>query len=322
MGDIGPVQPGRYSHDLLGHSSDDELVECTRAFVEQGLASGGRVLVHGGQDRMAVMQAALGVHPRLEYAVDEADVHSSPSRTLFDHQRTLAERPAADLWCTGPVPIDLGGRVHEGWARYESLVNEALGPFAFHGLCTYDVQALSPEALAVARATHPTAYAAGERVPCPDYVEPAAYLAAAHLDWADRDGTPPTIRATLSHVDDLRPVRALVATTAEAATALSIERVAGFVSAVHEVLVNGLQHGEAPVEIALWAQSSLLTCRVTDAGPGVEPLVGYQHPSLSERQGLWMARQMCEDLAITRQPAGGCRVDLATGDPPSRVWSN
>ena len=50
----GPIPNGRYSHDLLLHDSDAELVAATRAFVELGLASGGQVLVHSSEDRVAM----------------------------------------------------------------------------------------------------------------------------------------------------------------------------------------------------------------------------------------------------------------------------
>ncbi len=42
MDQISPIHTGHYSHDLLLHEDDDELLAGTLAFVEQGLASGGR----------------------------------------------------------------------------------------------------------------------------------------------------------------------------------------------------------------------------------------------------------------------------------------
>src|SRR4051812_34871068 len=70
MNGPGPIAAGRYSHDLLLHDCDDDLVASTRAFVELGLASGGQVLVHSSQERVAMLREALGSHPRLDYGLD------------------------------------------------------------------------------------------------------------------------------------------------------------------------------------------------------------------------------------------------------------
>ena len=75
-----------YSHALLVHDNDEELVEGTRAFVEQGLASGDQVLVHGTRDRVALLLEALGTHPRLDYGFDD-EMYLDPTRTLFAFQR-------------------------------------------------------------------------------------------------------------------------------------------------------------------------------------------------------------------------------------------
>ena len=41
---------------------------------------------------------------------------------------------------TGTVPLGKGRVDQAAWARYESLVNEVLGPYDFHALCTHDTQ--------------------------------------------------------------------------------------------------------------------------------------------------------------------------------------
>ena len=94
-----------YSHGLLVHDDDDELVEGTRAFVKQGLASGGTVVVRGPRDRVDMMREVLGVHPRLTYGFDE-EAYVAPTDALFAYQRLLAESPdPTAFWVTGPVPL-------------------------------------------------------------------------------------------------------------------------------------------------------------------------------------------------------------------------
>ena len=314
MVDLGPIAADRYSHDLLLHDNDDELVAGTVAFVEQALASGGQVLVHGSADRVAMMRSAIGSHPRLKYGEDD-DLYQSPLSTLFAYQRTMAERrEPIELWATGPVPICTGRAVHAGWARYESLVNEVLSPYAFHGLCTYDTQTLPARAIAVARATHPTLHIGRDRVSCTDYLEPTAFLSDSSAGLVDPGDVPPTATVRLDTLHDLRPARGLLSRiAAEWATEIARDTVEGFVSAAHEVLANGLEHGRPPVRLAIWAEASRLTCRITDAGPGIaDTLAGYRYPEGPDHTGLWMARQLCEDIIISNPPGGGCQVIMTT----------
>ena len=53
-------------------------------------------------------------------------------------------------WVTGTVPFGADHTQHPAWSRYESLVNEVLGRFAFHALCTYDTRALPASTLEAA----------------------------------------------------------------------------------------------------------------------------------------------------------------------------
>jgi anti-sigma regulatory factor (Ser/Thr protein kinase) len=50
---------------------------------------------------------------------------------------------------------------------------------------------------------------------------------------------------------------------------------------------------------------------VEDSGPdGLDPLTGYRYPDDSTAMGLWLARQMVDDLFIGSSPSGGCSVLL------------
>ena len=78
---------------------------------------------------------------------------------------------------------------------------------------------------------------------------------------------------------------------------------------MHEVLVNGLQHGAAPVRMVLWVEPARLTCQVIDNGTGTcDALAGYLYPDSGETKGLWVARQLCEDIFVGTLPGGGSGV--------------
>jgi len=165
-----------YSHGLLVHDNDEELLDGTRAFVHQGLASGGQVLVHGTRDRVALLHEALGTHPRLEYGFDE-ELYLEPTRTLFAYQRKLAaSREPTKLWVTGTVPLGCDAATQAAWNRYESAVDEALAAYPFRALCAYDTRTRPAEVIAAARATHATVSNGLASRASPEYLVPAAFL--------------------------------------------------------------------------------------------------------------------------------------------------
>ncbi len=314
MTGLGQIPVGEYTHDMLVHDGPDEYyTESARAFVESGLESGGQVLVHGPPEYVDVLRASLGSHERLDYGLDE-DLYRQPMSTLFAYQRTLAtaQEPRA-LWAFGSILYGPEVSGHAGWIRYESAVNEALRPFVFHGLCTYDTLALPAETIAAARATHPVLGAGAERATFFGYQPPDHYLAYGGVGApVPPEGAPSTV-AALRSVEDLREARLLVHETAVASTGLPTSVIDEFTGAVNEVLTNALLHGRAPVRLWVWADASSLTCEVTDAGPGPDnPLAGYRYPAPDGPRGLWTARQLCGGLYIGPNADGGCTVMLTT----------
>ena len=308
----GPIPNGRYSHDLLLHDSDAELVAATRAFVELGLASGGQVLVHSSEDRVAMLREAVGSHPRLDYGLD-CDLYLSPSSTLFAYERKLAAE-TTEMWVTGTVPLGEDPAGHAAWTRYESLVNEVLGPYAFHAMCTYDTRTLPAETIAAARASHPGLSAGGDRsCSSAEYLDPAAFLTDPVAGVPDPTCRAPSLVATLDSLQDLWLARRLMARTAESAGAVSRETIQGFIAATHEVLVNAMRHGGTPVELMMWVDLARLACRVTDAGAGIpDTLAGYRCAESTGRTGLWVARQLCEEIIVSNPRGGGCSVLMVT----------
>ena len=248
----------------------------------------------------------------MTYGLDQ-DLYQSPMATLFHYQRVLEDSSGSTaLWATGTVPLGEQRAGQDAWARYESLVNEVLGPYAFHGLCTYDTQALPAHVIAAAKATHPHVDTDGERRPSPDYQHPAGFLATP-LAGAPR---PPSAAPTL--VMNLLGAARPGPGTAPPAPRPGVQRrarrrVGDLVTATNEVLTNGLRHGAPPVRLELWVQPSRVTCRVTDRGPGIgDPLSGYRYAESSGPMGLWTARHLCGEVLISNPPGGGCSVVLTT----------
>ena len=81
-----------------------------------------------------------------------------------------------------------------------------------------------------------------------------------------------------------------------------------FLLAVDEMTTNALRHGRPPVDLSLWASVDRLVCRVTDHGSGLDdPFIGYgpAHGEDLSRggMGLWLARQLCDHVDVTRTDA-------------------
>lgn len=310
---VDAIPCGSYTHDLLIHDTDEELVAATTAFVERGLDSGGSVLVHSSPERVALLRTAVGTHPRLEYALDK-DIYLSPMSTLFGYERRIAERSdPEDLWVAGTVPFGADEAAHAAWTRYESLVNEVLGDYPFHAMCTYDARLLPAATVAAALATHPCVSDGAVRVESPSYVEPGTFLGDPRAKTPQPPETDPVATVTVWAHDDLSAARRLAEQVGCAATALDRDSVDGFVIAVNEVIDNALRHGRPPVELVLWAHATALSCLVVDRGAGIaNPLSGYRYPELGEPAGLWVARQFCEELVI-RDSGCGTQVFMTTG---------
>jgi anti-sigma regulatory factor (Ser/Thr protein kinase) len=310
--DLGRISNGRFSHDLLLHEREDELVDGTRMFVDQGLASGGEVIVHGTEPQVASLREALGRHPRLQYALT-CDLVQCSFGTLFAAQRRLAESPEPlELWTVGIRPPSEDFASGSPWARVESLLNEVLGAHAFHALCTYDTRTVPAPILAVGRATHPHVSNGRVRATNPDYQQPADFLAHPLAAVPGPPDVEPVAATSLHDLRELKRARQLVERHA-ARSALPRDTTRGLVTALNEVLVNALVHGTAPAQLRLWVEPAKLTCEVVDAGPGIpDPLTGCRYPEPSGPLGLWVARQSCDDVVIRNLPGGGCSVLLVT----------
>jgi hypothetical protein len=301
-----------FRHELLIHDDDASLVSATRRFVTRGLDAGADVLVHSNRSQVALLEDELVSHPRLSYGYDE-EMYASPTQTLFGYQRQLAARKpgARELWVTGTVPLGATSEAQAAWARYESAVNEALGSFPLHALCTYDARTTAPPVLAAARATHPVLDTGFGHLPCPDYRAPADFLADPLAEVPQAPRRTPILATRVGGLDDVTSLRSLVRTTARSASAAPLDAIEGLVLAVHEVAINGIMHGAPPVWVNVWADLAAMVVQLLDAGPGgLDPLSGYRFPDANGALGLWVARQEVDDLIIDTPPSGGCRVLL------------
>jgi anti-sigma regulatory factor (Ser/Thr protein kinase) len=300
-----------FSHTLLVHDTDEQLVQGARAFLAEGLSSGGRLLVHSTRDRVDMLRDELGRHPRLQYLVD-ADPYPAPMRTLFTYQQKLAEiDPKTRLWVIGSMPAPRDTAEQGAWARYESAVNEALAAFPVHALCTYDTRTLPASMVAAGRATHPMLATDSTTTASAEYVDPSLFLSHPLAGVPEPPGAAPLLDAVLTDLDDLARCRDRVRGICQGHSALPQGAIEDFVIAVSEVAANGLVHGAPPVRLGLWPEISTVSCQVIDSGTGpLDPMSGFRYPDDSQPIGLWATRHLVDEVFISNVCGGGNRVLL------------
>jgi len=105
--------------------------------------------------------------------------------------------------------------------------------------------------------------------------------------------------------DDVAMVRRLVARHAHEAGLAEMRR-QDFVLAVDEIVTNAVRHGGGAGHLDVWIADGRLWFQVTDRGPGLrnEPATSPPSPTQVSGRGLWLARQITDDMTITSNRSG------------------
>jgi hypothetical protein len=305
---LDEVIPG-YEHDALFYDSEEELVASAAPFLRAALdRSEGVVLVCADRNASLLAEALHG-HPRIG-TLDRSEVYRRVPAAIATYQR-MAESHLAEgadrVRVVGEIDFDRDD--WEEWARFEALSNAVLGPYSLWALCLYDTRRLRAEVLEAAERTHPRLITAADRAPNPHYVSPDRFLSEFAAQPDPLESTAPAIDMT--GAISLHQLRQEVTALLEAGSGPAVggrpDLVNGFVFAVSEVATNAMSYGRPPVRVRVWSAGDRAVCTVTDHGDGFsDPFTGYQsrgHRNVEiDGQGLWMARQLCDVVSITREP--------------------
>jgi anti-sigma regulatory factor (Ser/Thr protein kinase) len=74
-----------------------------------------------------------------------------------------------------------------------------------------------------------------------------------------------------------------------------------------ELATNAIRHGGGTGRLRLWRDGGMLRCQISDHGPGMtDPTAGTHPPAPTAMggRGLWITRQLCQDLTIDTGPQG------------------
>lgn len=119
--------------------------------------------------------------------------------------------------------------------------------------------------------------------------------------------------------EQVTEVRHTVASRAKAAD-LRGQDLEDFVLAVNELMTNAVRHGGGRGWLRLWHHGGRVYCEVSDHGHGIaeERLEKRERPAPDTvgGWGLWLARQLSEDMTVGTGPAGTTvRISASCGHP-------
>ncbi|MEU8080431.1 anti-sigma factor RsbA family regulatory protein [Catellatospora citrea] len=298
-------------HDALQYQHDGQLLDAVVPFLRDGATAGDSVVLICRPDNAARLRAAMGDHRVVELPRD--DVYGGTVAALTAYRELVArEQQRGSGRVRVVTEIDFGSRPSGQWewARFDAALGHALAAYPIWNLCLYDRRRVPPEILRAGESSHSHLLAGGGRVPSAGYTDPVTLLGDARMRWPDPlEDRPP--RLDLTDPRDLAALRAVVEQTL-LGDGMSAYAVQGFVLAVSEVAANALLHGAPPVRVRLWSDGERALCAVSDGGRCFSPYSGYvptDRPVGAGGMGLWLARQMTDDLTVDAA-VGGCTVRL------------
>lgn len=315
-------------HDAVLYADDRHLVEAAVVHLREGAARGEQLVLACTEERNQMILAAAGDLPPVQ-VMAECDTYGSPVEALEFY--VIATEAAVAAGATGlrvvgalPEWTLQAPRTWPRWSRYEAAVNHVFQDLPFQGLCTYDTRVTDPKLLRAVRATHPHLRHRHLRAPNPDYRDPAELLEA----WSAPPVLPVEARKPLVEVGDIARAGDVARVGLMVADVLfhldtalqpyaellppadpDLIEVEDYLRAVDEVLINAVVHGTGPATLRLWVEHDHVVITVSDGGAGVtDPFLGFTTAldpvSGSRQQGLWFARQFCDDLTFRHDDAG------------------
>ncbi len=304
MSAIGVNIPrGALVHGALFYRDEPGYLTGTVPFVREGIELGEPVLVAVPASNLHLLRSALGGDATHVGFVDMAASGRNPGRIIPEVFRGFADAyPDARVrMVTEPVWPGRPAREYPACAQHEALVNLAFAGRTATIVCPYDTEALDPDTLEVAAATHPVLIdEKGEHDSLSYAIEPV--LRACNRPLPEPTEPPDAIGFDATN---LGRARALVVERARGA-GLKHERVIDVELAVSELAANTLVHGGGSGLIRVWTEDAHLVCEVRDAGHITDPLVGRRPvgPDAHGGRGVLLVNYLSDLVRLRSGPDG------------------
>ncbi|MEU5770965.1 anti-sigma factor RsbA family regulatory protein [Streptomyces asoensis] len=270
-----------FEHPALFYRDEQEYVDRTVSFVQEGLDLGEPVAVAVPGPNLELIRDGLGPDAQAVHLLDMTVAGRNPGRIIPAVLRAFADahEPGRVRIIGEPVWAGRSAVEYPACAQHEALINAAFEGRAATILCPYDETDLDEEVLADARSTHPTVLAGGtERIS-------DAYDWRAVVARYNEALVPAPDAAVFSFgVDELYAVRAFAVEEA-GRLGLTGRRLDDAELAVAELTTNSVVHGAGRGTLAVWAAGGQVVCEVRDAGRLSDPLAGRRPPARGQIGG-------------------------------------
>ncbi|WP_062646384.1 anti-sigma factor RsbA family regulatory protein [Streptomyces maremycinicus] len=270
-----------FEHPALFYRTEQEYVDRTVSFVQEGLDLGEPVAVAVPGPNLELIRAGLGPDAEAVRLLDMTVAGRNPGRIIPGVLRAFADTHRQGRVRIIGEPIWAGRSAVEypACAQHEALINAAFEGRAVTILCPYDEARLDEEVLADARITHP------KIVTRDDEKASDAYDWRSVVARYNEVLVPAPDAAVFSFgAEELYAARAFAAAEAER-LGLAGQRLDDTELAVAELTTNSVVHGAGRGTVAVWAQAGQVVCEVRDAGRLVDPLAGRRPPARGQIGG-------------------------------------
>jgi anti-sigma regulatory factor (Ser/Thr protein kinase) len=291
------------THDAMFYGSAEEFVASLVPFAREGLEHDEAVVAAVTRANIALLTDALGADASAVSFIDRDEWYQRPATTIAGWQRLLidaTDRGHRHLRLIGEVGFG-SDQHHPTWTRYESALNDVFAHAPAWIVCPYDTRVLPATLLDDARRTHPATFHPDRR-PSDHYLSPERFLSVVPEPMPPISG-PPAISMEL--YSGVAPARRSLSAMIAASGWSGLDRTDDLIIAMSEIITNSLRYGRGRRELRVWVDDGgTVTCEVSDDGEGpADPLIGYRPPrqSVAGGRGLWIARQLCDALAIIRR---------------------
>jgi anti-sigma regulatory factor (Ser/Thr protein kinase) len=295
--------PGR-AHAAALVGSDQELLDSTVPFLDEGLRAGDLVVLSCPPDTAALLAAALGERA----GTVESDTRLCLLDTTVPDAITATSQLVHRARGSDSGRLRVAGQVQFGpeprnWReglRYEAAANVLLADQPVSAMCLFDRRVLPEEVLAGAAATHPELRTGDRAQPSGAFLDPVEFVRRLPLPREPVEESAPVLA-----VDDavsLPDLRRALRTVIEA-WVHDPDRAADLHLAASEIVSNAFRHGARPVSARVWADGAHLVCAISDRGEGFDgPFAGFRpaHGMDLSRggMGLWLARKLWDHVDL------------------------
>jgi anti-sigma regulatory factor (Ser/Thr protein kinase) len=306
-----------FFHDSAFYASDEEFRQIYVPFLLEGVEAEEPVFVLLEPKKSQLLHEAVGARKGTSY-LPFAQLYERPVTTIGLFHETVATEVAKgveQIRFIGEVPHPGMGAAWDWWGQYESVCNHAFAELPIWAICAYDTRTTAEPIIDEAIRAHPfIATPDGRHEHNPRYEDPSTFVRNRTCGYVDPlEKTPPAVELVDPTPRTARHAAIDVATRA----ALDHSDVDGLSLAVTEVVTNALLHGERPLRVRMWSNSTRVVVAVTDQGPGIpDPMTGFlpgPNDDIGGR-GLWIANHVCSHVAMDYSPTG-FTVRLVVGQP-------